>query len=492
MVQINMAAREIVAEGRLLRARALREDDEPAAAPRSCSTRTSRGKMVTLDTADDRTLYFDFLPIAVRHRERLRGQAEALHGARPGDAQVDAQGGARRRRRASRSSPTRSARRPSANAYSWRDMEANLQVERHSTSTRSRRSCSSTSATSPDVKPLEEIRAAWGDVPTFPAVAMRGEGVIETFRELLRLSLSPARREARVRRQVRRVRGGLPEGRAPALPTGAAGALTPRALRVASAAALDNRRDHRVVPPRRSARPATRSRRQSPVRTLADQRERMNDPAPKRLRDAAHAHAALIRTASDVIVSVAEAHRRDPRRPHGHPRRRRGPRERGRPLHGRREGHARGDQLHGEARARPDLPVAHRATSSSSCASRMMVPDDENSSALRHRLHGLDRGARGRHHRHLGRRPRAHDPHRDRATTRGRTDLVRPGHIFPLRARDGGVLRRAGQTEGSRRSRAARGPAARRRDLRDHERRRHDGAHAGSGASSRARTGSRS
>jgi 3,4-dihydroxy 2-butanone 4-phosphate synthase/GTP cyclohydrolase II len=29
------------------------------------------------------------------------------------------------------------------------------------------------------------------------------------------------------------------------------------------------------------------------------------------------------------------------------------------------------------------------------------------------------------------------------------TDLVRPGHIFPLRAREGGVLRRAGQTEGS-------------------------------------------
>ncbi|MBI3742888.1 MAG: 3,4-dihydroxy-2-butanone-4-phosphate synthase, partial [Chloroflexi bacterium] len=27
-------------------------------------------------------------------------------------------------------------------------------------------------------------------------------------------------------------------------------------------------------------------------------------------------------------------------------------------------------------------------------------------------------------------------------------DLLRPGHIFPLRARDGGVLVRAGQTEG--------------------------------------------
>ncbi len=28
-------------------------------------------------------------------------------------------------------------------------------------------------------------------------------------------------------------------------------------------------------------------------------------------------------------------------------------------------------------------------------------------------------------------------------------DLVRPGHVFPLRARDGGVLVRTGQTEGS-------------------------------------------
>ncbi|MCK5172207.1 MAG: 3,4-dihydroxy-2-butanone-4-phosphate synthase, partial [Planctomycetes bacterium] len=29
------------------------------------------------------------------------------------------------------------------------------------------------------------------------------------------------------------------------------------------------------------------------------------------------------------------------------------------------------------------------------------------------------------------------------------SDLVRPGHVFPLRARDGGVLVRAGQTEGA-------------------------------------------
>jgi 3,4-dihydroxy 2-butanone 4-phosphate synthase/GTP cyclohydrolase II len=31
--------------------------------------------------------------------------------------------------------------------------------------------------------------------------------------------------------------------------------------------------------------------------------------------------------------------------------------------------------------------------------------------------------------------------------TKGPNDLVRPGHVFPLRARDGGVLQRAGQTE---------------------------------------------
>src|SRR6185295_18947656 len=32
---------------------------------------------------------------------------------------------------------------------------------------------------------------------------------------------------------------------------------------------------------------------------------------------------------------------------------------------------------------------------------------------------------------------------------RGPDDLARPGHMFPLRARNGGVLVRAGQTEGS-------------------------------------------
>ncbi len=38
-----------------------------------------------------------------------------------------------------------------------------------------------------DIKPLDEIRRTWKEIPTFPAVAKQGEGVLETFRELLRL-----------------------------------------------------------------------------------------------------------------------------------------------------------------------------------------------------------------------------------------------------------------------------------------------------------------
>ena len=47
----------------------------------------------------------------------------------------------------------------------------------------------------------------------------------------------------------------------------------------------------------------------------------------------------------------------------------------------------------------------------------------------------------------------AHDRARTIATaidpTKGRADIVSPGHVFPLVARDGGVLVRAGHTEAS-------------------------------------------
>ena len=83
-------------------------------------------------------------------------------------------------------------------------------------------------------------------------------------------------------------------------------------------------------------------------------------------------------------------------------------------------------------------------------------------------------------------RPTAAPPSTRCSTTRRRAaeDLARPGHIFPLRYREGGVLKRAGHTEAAvdlarhgglpRRGRAGRG----------RQRRRHDGAHAGARASS--------
>ena len=55
-------------------------------------------------------------------------------------------------------------------------------------------------------------------------------------------------------------------------------------------------------------------------------------------------------------------------------------------------------------------------------------------------------------------------------------DLARPGHVFPLRAREGGVLVRAGQTEAAVDLARLAGPRARRRHLRNHERGRHHGA----------------
>ena len=60
---------------------------------------------------------------------------------------------------------------------------------------------------------------------------------------------------------------------------------------------------------------------------------------------------------------------------------------------------------------------------------------------------GLDRGARGRHDRHLA-PPTARARSRSRSTpTRAPRDLVQPGHVFPLKAKAGGVLERTGQTE---------------------------------------------
>ena len=76
------------------------------------------------------------------------------------------------------------------------------------------------------------------------------------------------------------------------------------------------------------------------------------------------------------------------------------------------------------------------------------APDDGSErDAVRNRLHRLDRGARGRLDGDL-RRTTGRTRSRSRSTRASTAhDLVQPGHVFPLRARTGGVLQRSGQTE---------------------------------------------
>ena len=182
MVQINMAAREITLKvvyygpalsGKTTNLQQLHQLLDPA----------SRGKMVTLDTTDDRTLYFDFLPIqfgagkGVSVKLKLftvPGQVMHKSTRKVVLAGADAVAFIADSQRAS----------ASANAYSWRDMEANLRANNIDFDGIPK-VVQFNKRDLPDVKPLAEIKQAWGDAATYPAAAIKGEGVIETFRELL-------------------------------------------------------------------------------------------------------------------------------------------------------------------------------------------------------------------------------------------------------------------------------------------------------------------
>ena len=176
------------------------------------------------------------------------------------------------------------------------------------------------------------------------------------------------------------------------------------------------------------------------------------------------------------FATIDEAIAAIQRRPHDHRRRRRGSRERGRPDDGGVEGDAGGDQLHGEARPRADLPGddarAARPARDPARGDRQLLAVATRRSACRSmpataRRTGISAADRAR---------------TVRAAIAPETkprDLARPGHVFPLRARSGGVLvaRRSHRSRG--RPGAHCRPRAGRRHLRNHERGRHDGARAG-------------
>ena len=147
-----------------------------------------------------------------------------------------------------------------------------------------------------------------------------------------------------------------------------------------------------------------------------------------------------------------------PRREDGGGLRRRGPRERGRPHAAPPSSRPRRPinfmAKHG---ARADLPGAHPRPL------RRAGPRPDG---------GQERVAASRPpSRSRSRRARASPPASPRTTARARSrsrstrarrprDLVQPGHIFPLKAKEGGVLERTGQTEAARRPGAAGGPHA--------------------------------
>ncbi len=184
MVQINMQTKEITMKV-VYYGPALSGKTTNLLQLHELMSADTRGNMVTLDTKDDRTLYFDFLPVefataggfsAKMKLFTVPGQVMHKSTRKVVLAGADAVAFVADSQRSS----------ASANAYSYRDMEANLKAngidfDRIPKVVQfNKRDCE-------DIKSMEEIRKAWEGIPTFPAIANRGEGVIETFRGLVSL-----------------------------------------------------------------------------------------------------------------------------------------------------------------------------------------------------------------------------------------------------------------------------------------------------------------
>ncbi len=182
MVQINMATKEITVKV-VYYGPALSGKTTNLVMLHQLMDAETRGKMLTLDTKDDRTLYFDFLPVEFRVAggfaikvKLFTVPGQVMHKSTRKVVLAGADAVA-----FIADSQTSSA---SANAYSWRDMEANLKANGFDFA-RIPKVVQFNKRDLPDVKPLRDIKDAWKDIPTFPAVATRGEGVLETFRALM-------------------------------------------------------------------------------------------------------------------------------------------------------------------------------------------------------------------------------------------------------------------------------------------------------------------
>ena len=143
-----------------------------------------RGKLLSVTTETDRTLFFDFLPVELGTIRGMKVRVQLY--TVPGQVFYDAT-----RRIVLRGSDgvvfvaDSQKRMLDANLESFKNLEENL-AEHDLNLAEMPLIIQFNKRDLPDVKPLQDIKQAWGDIPTFPAVAIRGEGVLETFRELLR------------------------------------------------------------------------------------------------------------------------------------------------------------------------------------------------------------------------------------------------------------------------------------------------------------------
>ena len=206
-------------------------------------------------------------------------------------------------------------------------------------------------------------------------------------------------------------------------------------------------------------------------------------PTPE-LRSPAHHR----RTVTSVSLDL---HRRrvaaDPPGRDGARGRRRGPRERGRPHARGRVGDARGDQLHVALGARARVHAVRRGRgSTSSTSGRWCLPAPPVATPRSPcRSTTATRAAASAHTIARSRSAGSSSP------MSRPDDFIRPGHVFPLRAREGGVLERRGHTEAAVDLARLAGLRARRGDLRGAARRRFTGAASRTSSCSRRSTASR-
>ena len=199
-------------------------------------------------------------------------------------------------------------------------------------------------------------------------------------------------------------------------------------------------RDRHQGPPR----PLRRHPRGADRRSHGGMRDRgslsASQGAGRRRRAGLAVREAMTDTQQRVTAAIEAFGARRDRRRH----RRRRPRERGRPGHRRGARHAGEDGVHHPQHLRHRLRAADRPRPRAGCTSRRWSPRTTRRTAPRSPSsvdyqHGTTTGISAE----------------DRiATVRGlannnagAADFVRPGHIFPLIAKDGGVLMRSGHTE---------------------------------------------